>query len=209
MTDGQTQRVWRLAAIPLAVGAGCRMLAVAYVQVLHGNFLFSMTRVTTGSVVARPCVAHEHLSTLGANGGRSRRFPGWAPSRWRCGVALPSRAPRCPPVGLPVLLVVLGFPAARCLPSLDVSTASDGGPAPLLVVGLYAFELYLHRATVGTAAGICVVASAALVQARVHSLTDPMLVARVARAGGRRVTRWRRRERHALIGTQATGARGG
>ena len=40
MTDGQVAGVWRLAAIPFAVGAGCRLLAVAYAQVLHGNFLF-------------------------------------------------------------------------------------------------------------------------------------------------------------------------
>lgn len=40
MTDGQTLSVWRLAAIPLAVGTGCRLLAVAYSQVLNGNFLF-------------------------------------------------------------------------------------------------------------------------------------------------------------------------
>jgi hypothetical protein len=32
--------VWRLAAVPFAVGAGLRLLVVAYVQLLHGNFLF-------------------------------------------------------------------------------------------------------------------------------------------------------------------------
>ena len=40
MADCQVQGAWRLAAIPFAVGAGCRLLAVAYAQVLHGNFLF-------------------------------------------------------------------------------------------------------------------------------------------------------------------------
>ena len=40
MTEGQAKGVWRLAAIPFAVGATCRLLAVAYAQVLHGNFLF-------------------------------------------------------------------------------------------------------------------------------------------------------------------------
>jgi glycosyltransferase involved in cell wall biosynthesis/O-antigen/teichoic acid export membrane protein len=32
--------VWRLAAVPFAVGAGLRLLVVVYVQALHGNFLF-------------------------------------------------------------------------------------------------------------------------------------------------------------------------
>ncbi|HUY49470.1 MAG TPA: glycosyltransferase family 39 protein [Streptosporangiaceae bacterium] len=32
--------VWRLAAVPLAVGASLRVLVVVYVQVLHGSFLF-------------------------------------------------------------------------------------------------------------------------------------------------------------------------
>jgi hypothetical protein len=32
--------VWRLAAVPLAVGAGLRLLVVVYVQVLRGSFLF-------------------------------------------------------------------------------------------------------------------------------------------------------------------------
>ena len=40
MTDGQAPGVWKLAAVPFAVGAGCRVLTVAYAQVLHGNFLF-------------------------------------------------------------------------------------------------------------------------------------------------------------------------
>ena len=90
---------------------------------------------------------------------------------------------------------------------------------PLLVVGLYAFQRYPHRAALGTAVGACVVAPAALVQARVLSLADLVLVtavlaslwcaARVARGSGRRVTRWRRHARHALIRTQANGGRSG
>src|ERR1700729_3343265 len=32
--------IWKLTGIPFAVGACLRVLVVAYVQVLHGNFLF-------------------------------------------------------------------------------------------------------------------------------------------------------------------------
>ncbi|HVB44085.1 MAG TPA: hypothetical protein VNF47_15465, partial [Streptosporangiaceae bacterium] len=32
--------IWRLAAVPLVVGAVLRLLLVAYIQVLHGSFLF-------------------------------------------------------------------------------------------------------------------------------------------------------------------------
>ena len=63
---------------------------------------------------------------------------------------------------------------------------------PLLVVGLYAFQRYPHRAALGTAVGACVVAPAALVQARVLSLADLVLgdgrpgLAVVCRPGGPR-----------------------
>jgi hypothetical protein len=40
VTDGRAQGGWRLAAIPFAVGLGCRLLVLAYAQVLNGNFLF-------------------------------------------------------------------------------------------------------------------------------------------------------------------------
>ena len=90
---------------------------------------------------------------------------------------------------------------------------------PLLVVGLYAFQRYPHRTAIGNAVGACVVAPAALVQARVLSLSDLVLVVaalgsvwwvgRVARGRWYHVIRWRRRVRHALVRTQANGGRGG
>ena len=90
---------------------------------------------------------------------------------------------------------------------------------PLLVVGLYAFHRYPHGAAIATAAGACVVGPAALVQARVLSLTDLMLVAaalgvlwcalRVSRGRGQRGIRWRRRVPRALTGTRVSGGRGG
>jgi hypothetical protein len=90
---------------------------------------------------------------------------------------------------------------------------------PLLVVGLYAFQRYPHRTAIGTAVGACVVGPAALVQARVLSLSDLMVVAaalasvwwvgRMARGRGHHVFRWHRRMRQALVRTQANGGRGG
>jgi hypothetical protein len=89
---------------------------------------------------------------------------------------------------------------------------------PLLVVGLYAFQRYPQRTAIGTAVGACVVAPAALVQARVLSLSDLVLVVaalgsvwwvRVACGRWHHVIRWRRRVRHVLVRTQANGGRGG
>ena len=90
---------------------------------------------------------------------------------------------------------------------------------PLLVVGLYAFQRYPHRTGIGIAAGACVIAPAALVQARVLSLVDLVLVAaalgsawwvgHVARGSWHYVIRWCRRVRHVLVRTQASGERGG
>jgi hypothetical protein len=91
---------------------------------------------------------------------------------------------------------------------------------PLLVVGLYAFRRHPHRAAVWTATGACLIAPAALVQARVLTLTDLVLVtalvgllgyaaAWATRTRRRRAMRWRRGLRHALSGTEANGGRGG
>jgi 4-amino-4-deoxy-L-arabinose transferase-like glycosyltransferase len=444
MADGQTKGVWQMTAVPLAVGAGCRLLAVAYAQVLHGNFLFlddqgydrigwslaqawhMNTFPSPGSIAYAGTVSYLYyvvvaavyfvfghhwilvkligalLSALSVPtaavvgdslGGRrlawsaawlAALYPNaifWGATGLKDGpsatlllavAAIAFRPPairrvvgagvliagaflfrpvlgisglvmllapaidwvrrrrrefplrggaRLPVllVGLPLLLVVSGFLAARYLPSLDGNTASAAGAAsappismsyslspyvflrgllgpypwsfgstadsvyralypgmvvwilmlpavvlgcweilrrepwaarglvisalaflylyatvfqdqgffrqrftvevPLLIVGLYAFDRYTHRAAVWTAAGACVVAPAALVQARVISLADLVLVAaalgslwfasRVAGAGGRRITRWRRRERRALIGTHASGGRRG
>jgi hypothetical protein len=91
---------------------------------------------------------------------------------------------------------------------------------PLLVVGLYAFQWHPHRAAVWTATGACLIAPAALVQARVLTLSDLVLVTAVLgllgyaaawanRTRRRRAIRWRRGVRRALSGTQANGGRGG
>ena len=59
-STGKLASVWRLAAVPFALGAGFRVLLVVYVQVLHGSFLFLDDQGYQDRMVARSGLAHNH-----------------------------------------------------------------------------------------------------------------------------------------------------